>query len=266
LTADEDGTVYFTDAVKNTVYRLDAAGKKAEAIAEVPQSPMAVGVVAPGVLLTLNRDTSASEITRTDAGEWTVTALEGKAGPLPENTKLLLPVGLHAELEKLTLLLEHKGYAFRRGSNTAKRSGLEDVPESYFYATEGGTAMPAMSVPMFRPLLESAQLAVFAPGDTHLIASEDDAQTWQGTLGERDQLTVKLFAERGGTSVVEDTMGNVYIASGQVYVYDRNGTPIGVLEVAERPGSLCFGGADGKTLFIGARTSVYAIAVRAAGR
>ncbi|HEX4036453.1 MAG TPA: glycosyl hydrolase family 28-related protein [Acidobacteriaceae bacterium] len=269
LTADEDGTIYFSDAVKNTVYRLDAAEKKAEAIAEVPQSPMAVGVVAPGVLVTLNRDGSVGEIAKTEAGGWEGTALENKPGPLPEGTKLLLPVGLHAELEKLTLLLEHKGYQYRVGSNTAKRSGLEDVPESYFYAGSeeaGSTAMPAMPIPMFRNLHESAQLAVFAPGETRLIASENDAQTWQGTLGDGDRLAVKLFVERGGTSVVEDSMGNVYIASGQVYVYDRGGTLIGVLEVAERPGSLCFGGEDGKTLFVGARSSVYAIRTRAAGR
>lgn len=266
LTADEDGTVYFTDAAMNTVYQLNPAQKRAEAIAEVPQSPMAVGVVAPGVLLTLNRDASASEITKSDSGPWTVTALQSRTGPLPENTNLLLPVGLHAQLEKLTLLLEHKGYEFRVGSNTALRSGLQPVPEAYFYATGNSTATPAMPIPMFRNLHESSQLVKFAAGETQPIVSEDDAETGMATLGEDHQLTTRLFAERGGTSVVEDTMGNVYIASGQVYVYDRGGTLIGVLEVPERPGSLCFGGADGKTLFIGARTSVYAIETRAAGR
>ncbi|MGA7525569.1 MAG: glycosyl hydrolase family 28-related protein [Acidobacteriaceae bacterium] len=271
LAAGPDGAVYFTDAVKNTVYRLDPAEKNAEAIAEVPQSPMAVGVVAPGVLVTLNRDTSASEITKTDSGTWTVTTLENQAGPLAEGTKLLLPVGLHAELEKLTLLLDHKGYKFRVGSNTAKRSGLEDVPASYFYAGTGepgqaSAAMPAMPVPMFRPLHESSQLAQFAVGETHLVVSEDDAKTWRATLDKNEELKTELFAERGGTSVVEDAAGNVYIASGQVTVYDRDGKEEGVLEVPERPGSLCFGGEDGKTLFIGARGSVYGIATRAAGR
>jgi sugar lactone lactonase YvrE len=58
----------------------------------------------------------------------------------------------------------------------------------------------------------------------------------------------------------------VYIASGQVYVYDRDGKPQGVLEVPERPGSLCFGGKDGRTLFIGARGSVYAVETAAAGK
>jgi sugar lactone lactonase YvrE len=270
LAADEDGTVYFTDAAKNAVYRLDPAEKKAEAIAEVPPSPMAVGVAAPGVLLTLDRNTSAAEIAKTDSGQWTVKPLENRPGPLADDTKLLLPVGLHAELEKLTNLLDHKGYQYRVGSNTARRSGLVDVAASYFYAAagdqgQGGVAMPAMPIPMFRNLHESSQLAVFAPGESHFIVSEDDARTWAATLGKDDRLTTRLFAERGGTSVVQDSMGNVYIASGQVYVYDRCGTLIGVLEVPERPGSLCFGGLDGKTLFIGARTSVYSMETRATG-
>lgn len=40
----------------------------------------------------------------------------------------------------------------------------------------------------------------------------------------------------------------------------------GILDVPERPGSLCFGGKDLRTLFIGARESVYAVKVKAAGR
>jgi len=267
LTADENGTVYFTDAAQNTVYRLDPAEGKATMVGIVPQSPMAVGWVAPGMLVSLNRDTSASEITTgSGSGEGKVTSLESTSGPLRPGVTLLLPVGLHSTLEKLTLLLEHKGYRYRVGSNTALRSELIDEPEAYFYTTDSKTALPAMPVPMFRPLHESSQLARFAPGETRLIVSEDDEKTWRGMLGADGRMAVKLFAERGGTSVVEDTAGNVYIASGQVYVYDRDGNPEGVLEVPERPGSLCFGGKDRKTLFIGARGSVYTVETRAAGK
>jgi outer membrane protein assembly factor BamB len=262
LTADGDGTVYFTDAAQNTVYRLDPADSKATMLATVPQSPMALAWVAPGTLVSLNRDTSASEI---DTTTGKVTALESTSGPLRPKATLVLPVGLHSTLEKLTLLLEHKGYQYRVGSNTALRSGLMDEPEAYFYTTDGKAALPAMPVPMYRPVHESSQLERFAPGQTRPIASEDDEKTWAGTLAD-SRMAVKLFAERGGTSVVEDRAGNVYIASGEVYVYDRDGKPAGVLEVPERPGSLCFGGRDGRTLFIGARGSVYAIETRTAGK
>ena len=264
LTADGEGNVYFTDAALNTVYRLDPAQGKATTVAIVPQSPMAVGWVAPEMLVSLNRDTSASQI---DTATGKVTTLASASGPLRPGATLLLPVGLHAAIEKLTLLLEHNGYRYRVGSNTALRSGLIDEPEAYFYTTDGKAALPAMPVPMYRPLHESSQLKQFAPRqDTHLIVSEDDEKTWRGTLSSGNRMSSRLFAERGGTSVVEDQAGNVYIASGEVYVYDRDGKPEGVLEVPERPGSLCFGGADGKTLFIGARGSVYAIEIRAAGQ
>ena len=188
LSADQDGAVYFTDAAKNLVYRLDPAEKKADVIAEVQQSPMAVAVVAPGRLLALDRNTSATEIAKTAAGTWTVTALDSTSGPLRPGAELLLPVGLHSSIEKLTLLLEHQGYRFRVGSNTALWSGLEDVPEIYFYATGGGTALPAMPIPMFRPLHESSQLARFAAGETRPIVSEDVAKTWMATLGDDGRL------------------------------------------------------------------------------
>ncbi len=79
------------------------------------------------------------------------------------------------------------------------------------------------------------------------------------------KLTTGVFAERGGTSIVSDTGGNVYIAGDQVYVYDREGKQVGILELPERPGSLAFGGPDGRTLYIGARSSVYSIRTAASG-
>ncbi len=85
-------------------------------------------------------------------------------------------------------------------------------------------------------------------------------------LDHHRSLSTTVFAERGGTSVVADTAGNVYVASGQVWIYDRTGKPIGALEVPERPGSLAFGGPDKHTLFIGARSSLYAIRTEAPGR
>ncbi len=59
-----------------------------------------------------------------------------------------------------------------------------------------------------------------------------------------------------------DSHGNVYLAAGQVYVYTPAGKLIDTIEVPERPLQVVFGGKDGRTLFIAARTSLYAVRVQ----
>jgi len=50
-----------------------------------------------------------------------------------------------------------------------------------------------------------------------------------------------------------------------VAVYNKDGQKIEVINVPERPANVCFGGSDGKTLFITARTSLYSVSTRVAG-
>ncbi|MBV8831018.1 MAG: SMP-30/gluconolactonase/LRE family protein, partial [Acidobacteriaceae bacterium] len=61
------------------------------------------------------------------------------------------------------------------------------------------------------------------------------------------------------------TAGNLYLASGQVFIYNKQREQIGTLEIPERPSSMAWGGPDGKTLFIGARSSLYAIRAVSSG-
>jgi hypothetical protein len=264
LTADGAGTVYFSDAARHVVYRLDPEQKKATVLARTEQSPTVLGFVAPATLLAINSEKSVSAV---DVRSGAFSTVNGTPEARP-GTTLLLPVGLHNELNQLEWLLGHVGYTYRMGSNTAARSGLEPQERGFYYAPGSTTAVMAGGT--WRPLLQSSQLAPFRIGERRLVVSEDDATTWWGTLrsfeaGVKEPLATALFAERGGTSVAQDAAGNVYLADGQVYVYDRDGKPEGVLEIPERPQSLCFGGMDGKTLFIGARGSVFAIET-AAGR
>jgi gluconolactonase len=63
-----------------------------------------------------------------------------------------------------------------------------------------------------------------------------------------------------------DADGRVWSSAGDgVKVFDTAGKLLGTIAVPEPPANLCFGGADGKTLFITARTSLYAIDVRVKG-
>lgn len=115
-------------------------------------------------------------------------------------------------------------------------------------------------------MLQASQWKLFHVGDEHFAVSEDDGAVYRLKLDSLKHVTATMFAPRGGTSVVSDTGGNVYVAAGQLYIYNAEGKQIGVADIPERPGSLVFGGADKKTLFIGARGSLYSLRTVAAGR
>ncbi len=255
LTADSAGNIYFSDAAMHAIYRWDAAQNKVDTLAKVEGSPMALGFVQPSTLLAVNLEKYVSSIAVDTGAASSVTPVTSARFGMT----LLLPAGLHNELIQLRWMLQHEGYIYRPGSNTALRSALLREGRDYYFAPDSNTAILAGGT--WRPLLQSSQLAAFAPSGRGYITSEDDARTYLAELGPGEALATHVFAERGGTSVVSDAAGNVYIAGGQVYVYDREGRETGVLEIPERPSSLCFGGADGRTLFIGARGSLYAIRV-----
>jgi sugar lactone lactonase YvrE len=106
----------------------------------------------------------------------------------------------------------------------------------------------------------------FAPavaGQPYYVTDENGEKTYSASIGDDGTISnLKLFAERGGESVTWDEKGNVYIAAGQVYVYNPAGELIDTIDIPERPSQLLFGGSDGNTLFVLARTSIYAVEVR----
>ena len=77
----------------------------------------------------------------------------------------------------------------------------------------------------------------------------------------------KLFAdasesiEQGGPDgMTVDGDGNLYFTGpGGILIYDPAGTYLGLLRFPESPSNCCFGGVEGKTLYVTARTSVYSI-------
>ena len=77
-----------------------------------------------------------------------------------------------------------------------------------------------------------------------------------------------LFATEGSDGMTIDNKGNVYLTTNAVLVYNKDGERIETIRVPEGPANVCFGGKDRQTLFITARTSLYAIRmqVRAAGQ
>jgi hypothetical protein len=101
------------------------------------------------------------------------------------------------------------------------------------------------------------------PGGRVYVSSESEERTYSGVVGADGTLRdLRVFADRGGECVAVDGKGNVYVANGQIFVYDASGKRIGEIEVPERPIDIVFGGADRRTLFILAHHALFAVKVR----
>lgn len=259
LTADDDGNLYFTDAAMHRVYRWNAEANKAELLTDKVNVPMAAAFAGNGTLLVLDYSRSIYAV---DTKTGSTTKIDPANAPA-NGTNLVLPVGLHNAMETLRMQLEHRGVVYAPRSNLAITGAVNNQPRSWFYAP--GTHNAIMAGGDWLPLLQASQWSLFHLGDEHCAVSEDDDAVYNVRLDTLDHITVMEFAPRGGTSVVADSAGNVYVASGQLYVYNSAGHQIGVVEFPERPGSLAFGGPDRKTLFIGARGSLFSIRTAAAG-
>lgn len=70
----------------------------------------------------------------------------------------------------------------------------------------------------------------------------------------------------GGDGLTVDVKGNLYITSQLgLQVYDPSGKLLGIIKLPEIPANVTFGGPDGKTLYVTARTSLYTVPMEVAG-
>ena len=81
------------------------------------------------------------------------------------------------------------------------------------------------------------------------------------------KLGKKLFQiDEGSDGMAVDVKGNLYTThGGKVNIFDADGKKLQQIAVPEGPANVCFGGADLKTLFITARTSLYSLRMVNAG-
>lgn len=83
-----------------------------------------------------------------------------------------------------------------------------------------------------------------------------------------DRVLIDMDADEAGSpdGMKVDTLGNLYVTgAGGVWVVSAAGERLGVIAFPELPANVGFGGADGKTLFVTARTGLYSVRVGVAG-
>jgi hypothetical protein len=97
-------------------------------------------------------------------------------------------------------------------------------------------------------------------GGEVLITSSAENKTYAGRVGPKGTITdLRVVANRGGESVVAGPDGRIYVANGQIYVFARDGRPLGRINVPERPLQLIFGGSGKATLFALSHHALFAV-------
>ena len=101
-------------------------------------------------------------------------------------------------------------------------------------------------------------------GKTLYVADINAKKTYAYDVAAGGKLSNKrLFCEMGSDGMTLDSEGNVYLTGKGVTVFNKSGKQIEQIDVPEGwTANVCFGGADGRTLFITASKGLYAVKTR----
>jgi polygalacturonase len=278
---DAAGTLYFVDHHQHRIFSWSQA-KGLGVVRSDPLDPVNLAVDRSGHLLVVSSAGQDGTVYSFDPASTAdqLTVLEPQPTAARATSAVALPVNVWDNGE-FANQLDFDTYQYK----TLARMFAEDmtVPKATSYVSpDGSLVLPAGRVfrqgrddsyPGMDPSgwrwsnnLDAYGLITALPGRRVYLTSESEDRTYSGmvkpdgTLGD-----LEAFAERGGESVAADTTGHVYVANGQVVVYDSTGKVVGQIDVPERPLQILFGGADRRTLFIFTHHALYAVQTRAPG-
>lgn len=160
------------------------------------------------------------------------------------------------------LVMDVEGGIYFTDPRYGKQGGERELEkESVYYVPPGG------EVALATDHVTKPNGIIMSPDKKILYVADPGEKTiWSfpvlgpGKLGERS-----FFAATGSDGMTVDVDGNVYCTSLGVSVWSPEGELISDLVCPERPANCAFGGEENRTLYITARTSLYAIDLKLAG-
>ncbi|MGB7434633.1 MAG: glycosyl hydrolase family 28-related protein, partial [Candidatus Acidiferrum sp.] len=255
---DRSGDLYFVDAKWQMIYRWSNSSKQLSIVRDNPLDPVQLAFDRAGNLLVISYQGNGTVYTfnpKTDFGQ--IALLRPQTSePHPGMTPILPVDYWRNENDFPDAVVKKKPYQFVSPDGSTFIPADEDfVTGQLYYGSK------------IEDVLRAFGLAPTSIGQTFYVTDASEEKTYHAIVGPDGTLTnLQLFANIGGEGVTEDSDGNVFIAAGQIYVFNSAGKQIGRIDVPERPSQLLFGGPDRKTLFIAARTSLYSVQVRYSGR
>lgn len=251
---DGAGNLYFVDAKGQTIYRWSVAKQSLMKIRDNPLDPVQLFFDKSGDLVVVSYAGNGTVYTfQPDSNDREITLLRAvPSEPRPGMTPILPVDYWRNENDFVETVPQKRPYQYISPDGTTFLPADESfVSGGLYYGSKLNNNLRAFG------------LGQATPGRPVYVSDENGEKTYVAQVDDYGTiLNLKLFAERGGESVATDEPGNVYIAAGQVFVYNPHGELIDTIDIPERPSQLLFGGADGRTLFILARSSLYAIKTR----
>jgi hypothetical protein len=270
---DSKGNVYFSESRGRRIYKWSTASNALSLVADFPWEPLSLGcdkkdnllvvfkyVPKPNYLINGKAEAfpNPPDAAGTSFSGWGNngfgTLVYAMNPDQPEETMHLLekePLGKVSKIEK-TLNPSNR----RRDSGDFSKVSTNQFNECWL-APDGVTIIPVVY-----DLARSNALIEGFPGKMVYGADEYLKRTVRFNVGSNGHLTdPQIFAEKGEFSSAVDRDGNVYIADGQIYVYDPSGKEINLIETPERPSTIVFGGENNDTLFITGRNGLYSVRV-----
>jgi polygalacturonase len=263
------GEFYFADARfdprkadirMQRIYRWSPQAGKAEVVREIPEQPMVLAFDKSDNLMVVCYNGNGTILSiKPDAKDSNIVSLTSQPAQPQPGKIAFLPIN------RWTWTTEP---AFIR---------TETVPKTIQYMSPDGTAyIPANQAFVtgasswgvkMADMIRAFRIAPAIPGHQFYVTNEADLKTIAFNVEPDGSLSNgKLFIEDGGESIDVDEKGNVYLAAGNIKVFDSSGKQIDTIEVPQRPTSIVFGGTDKKTLFMTARSSIYSVRTKFAGR
>jgi Pectate lyase superfamily protein/SMP-30/Gluconolactonase/LRE-like region len=255
---DASGDLYFVDAKWQTIYRWANATREVSKVRDNPLDPVQLFFDKAGDLNVVSYAGKGVVYSfKPDAPNDNITLLQAQpAVPRPGLTPVLPVDYWRNENDFLETTSTKQPYQFVSPDGTTFLPSDENfVSGQLYYWAKLNNTLRAFG---FAPAVE---------GHPFYVSDAEEEKTYVGSVGADGTISnLKLFAEQGGESVTVDDEDNVYIAAGEVFVYNPSGELIDTIDVPERPSQLLFGGTDRKTLYILARSSLYAVDIRSHGR
>ena len=273
ITADSKGNIYFGENRLKKIYKWDASKQSLSILADYPWKPFTLATDTKDNLLVIFRyDPQPGYL---------VNGVQETVPTLPDDNPMYSGWGNSGwAAYGYSINPENPDETFKPFPRVATKDVANVqrviIPASRWRGNfnETVTAMPENSflapdqvtiIPETYDLGRSAALISVVPKQTEPVY----------VINEINKSTVRLDVNADGTlanpkkayphgqySTTTDKAGNLYIADGEIFVYDKSGKQVNRIQLEERALSLAIGGKDANILFVTTSKSLFGIRIK----